>query len=157
MIQPLIYLDYPLDIDTLIKEAQTAKENAQAYGNDPRIPGETLDNWLISRHTCDYIEQIIRDFEVNGKPRFYWLAANAYLLKHTDHNTTCSINFVLSDEAAPITIEDTDYYYTQALLNTTKMHSVQNGPKDRLILKISIFDESFENLANRIKYKNDRY
>lgn len=150
---PLIHLDYTLDFDALIREAQNAKKNAKAYGDDPRIPGESLDNWLISRHTCEYIEQIMRDFEVNGRPRFYWLEPNAFLLKHTDHNTTCSINFVLSDDIAPVTIEDQDYYYTQALLNTTKMHSVQNGPKERLILKISIFDESFDSLAERIKYK----
>lgn len=150
----LLHLNYPLDKEQLLNEAIEAKKIAKPYGDDPRYPGQTLDSWLISRYSSPYIDKIISDFEVEGKPRFYWLEPNAYLPPHVDNGTTCSINFILSEGAAPVTF-DKDYYYSQVLLNTSVEHSVKNGPNERVILKISIFNESFEDLAKRIKYKND--
>lgn len=152
-LDPVIHLDYPLDYDLMLTEAKAAKESAQPYGNDPRYPGWQLDEWLISRYTSDYIQKIMDDFEVKGKPRFYWLEPHFVLPEHVDYNTTCSLNFVLSDDPAPITVEGKDYVYKMALLNTTVLHSVTNGPKERMLFKISIFDESFETLAKKIKFK----
>jgi hypothetical protein len=48
-----------------------------------------------------------------------------------------------------------DYVYTQVLLNTTLPHSVTNGATERILLKISIFDETYEQLSARISYKAD--
>ena len=39
----------------------------------------------------------------------------------------------------------------QSLLNTQNMHGVINGNEDRLLFKLSIFDESFETVADKIK------
>lgn len=151
--KPLIYLNYPLDKKRLLDEALEAKKFAKSYGDDPRYPGQTLDTWLISKHESPYAMEIIKDFEIEGKPRFYFLESNAKLPEHTDNNTTCSINFILSDGAAPVSFKNIEYFYTQALLNTTLLHSVSNGPIERILFKISIFNESFEKLANRIKFK----
>lgn len=153
MIEPLVLLNYPLDIKILWRDAENARTTSEPYGNDPRYPNQHHDQWLISRHTSEYINQIMEDFEVTGKPRFYWLMPNAHLPEHIDYNTKCSINFILSDDEAPVTIEGRDYFYKQALLNTTRPHSVTNGKSLRLLLKISLFDEAFEDLAKRIKYK----
>lgn len=149
---PIILLNYPLDKTILVREAETFKEIAESY-TDSRSPGKVLDNWLIYRHESEYTKKIMEDFEVEGKARFYWLSANTVLPKHVDNNTTCSINFVLSDNAAPVKINGKDYFYEQALLNTTIPHSVRNGNAERILFKISIFNESFEDLASRIKYK----
>lgn len=150
---PVVHLDYPLDLKLMLAEATAAKQFAQPYSDDPRYPGQQLNEWLISRYNSDYIQQLINDFNVKGKPRFYWLEPNFVLPEHVDHNTTCSLNFVLSDEAAPVTVGGKDYYYKMALLNTSVPHSVTNGPKERLLFKVSIFDESFEDVAKRIKFK----
>jgi hypothetical protein len=93
------------------------------------------------------------DFEVDGRPRFYWLEPNAVIPEHVDNGTQCSINLIITEDAAPITIDGTEYHYRQALLNTTVPHSVQNSDKERIMLKISIFDETYQQLVERIKYK----
>jgi hypothetical protein len=59
----------------------------------------------------------------------------------------------LSDDNTAITINDKDYFYKNALLNTTQPHSVKNGNKERLLFKISILNESFEAVANKILKK----
>lgn len=153
MTEPITYIDYPLDRELLLKEANEAKNSAEPYGNDPRYPGQSLNEWLISKHNSNYINKIMEDFGVEGKPRFYWLKENFILPEHVDYNTTCAINFVLSDNPAPVSFGDKEYIYTMAILNTTVPHSVRNGPAERLLFKISIFDETYEDLINRIKFK----
>lgn len=149
---PIVHLDYNLDKDLLLKEAESAKMNATSYSDD-RYPNVILDNWLISRHSSEYLLKIMDDFGVQGKPRFYWLQPYSEIPEHVDNGTMCSINLILSDKPAPIIISGKKFVYKQALLNTTIPHSVLNGPEERVMLKISIFDETFEELANRISYK----
>lgn len=149
---PLVLLNYPLDKQQLIEEANYIKSQAVPY-TDPRY-NVTIEEWLICKHNSSYIKNIMDDFEVNGKPRFYWLAPHAHLPEHVDNGTTCSINFVLSDQAAPVTVGGIDYVYEQALLNTSILHSVTNGPTERLLFKISISNISYEELYSIIKYQS---
>jgi len=149
---PITYIDYPFDKEQLLIEAQYAKAQAEPYGNDPRYPGQQFNEWLISHYNSDYIKTILDDFEIEGKPRFYWLEPNVLLPEHVDHNTECALNFVLSDNPAPVTFNGKEYLYKSALLNTQEPHSVQNGNYERILFKISIFNESYESLAKRIKY-----
>lgn len=150
--EPLIHLNYPLDKELLLKEAVLAKQSAAAH-KDSRYPDMVFDNWLISHHTSEYIQQIMQDFEVTGKPRFFWLEPFAVIPEHTDNGTTCSLNFLLNDDAAAVTINGKDYFYTSVLLNTTAPHSVTNNHTERLLFKISIFGESYQDVAARLKYK----
>jgi hypothetical protein len=149
---PITYIDYPLDKNQLLIEAQSAKMHAEPYGNDPRYPNQEFKEWLISKHTSTYIEQIMYDFNIEGKPRFYWLAPNVVLPEHVDYNTECALNFVLSDNPAPVLFQGKEYTYTAALLNTQIPHSVVNSNEERILFKISVFNESYEELAKRIKY-----
>jgi hypothetical protein len=100
-----------------------------------------------------YIQQIVEDLKINGKPRFYFQDPGSFLDWHTDINTLCSINMVLSDDPAPISFRSGEVFYRQALLNTTVPHAVQNGPNPRILFKISIFDQTYEEVASRIPYK----
>ncbi len=147
----LLHLNYSLDILALWETANQLRSQATNYV-DPRI-NQTIKNWLTVRHTSPYIEKIILDFGVGGSPRFYWLAPNSRLNTHVDNGTKCSINLILNDSPAPVTILNTDMYYTQALLNTSLPHSVTNGPEERVLLKISIFDKTFDEVSACIKYK----
>lgn len=146
---PLYHLSYPLPLDELKAEAEKAKLSAQAY-QDSRWPGWSADDWLIAHHSSVLIDTIMDDFNVNGKARFYWLEAGSQINTHCDRDTLCSLNFILSEDPAPITICGIDYQYRSALLDTTKPHSVQNGKDERLLLKISIFDYTFKKTLNRI-------
>jgi hypothetical protein len=148
----LTNLNYPLDTVALIEVANIAKLEAKPY-TDSRYPNLKLDNWNIGHFTNSHIEKIMTDFEVQGKPRFYWLEPFAEIPEHVDNGTMCSINLILTDSPAPIIINGKEFTYKQALLNTTIPHAVYNGPVERVMLKISIFDETYEQLAKRIKYK----
>jgi hypothetical protein len=152
MTNPLTLLDYPLDTVALLQSAVNAKLCAEPY-TDSRYPGQRKEDWYIGRYTDEHIDKIMRDFEVDGSPRFYWLEPFADIPQHVDNGTQCSINLIITENPAPITVEGIDYTYQQALLNTTLPHSVTNGDTERIMLKISIFDETYESLSARIKYK----
>jgi len=149
---PITVLDYPLDKYTLIEDSKQALIFANAH-TDSRYPNLSFNYWKISRYSSDYIDKIISDFDIAGRPRFYWLEPHTVIPEHTDNETKCSINFILSDNPAPITINNNEYYYKQALLDTTIPHSVKNGSELRLMLKISIFNETYQSLSERIKFK----
>lgn len=149
---PLTILNYPLDIAALLQSAAHAKLHAEPY-TDSRYPDCEKEDWHIGKYTDAHVDKILHDFEVAGSPRFYWLEPFANLPQHVDNGTECSINFILTENPAPITIGGVNYTYQQALLNTTVPHSVTNGETERIILKISIFDETYESLSARIKYK----
>jgi hypothetical protein len=151
MLEPLIHLNYELNKSKLLKEAQLAKCASQPY-TDSRYPTLSLEKWLIGHWNSEYIDRIMADFEIIGRPRFYWLEPYAVIPEHVDNETTCSLNFILTDYPAPITIEGKEYTYQQVLLDTTRLHKVINNEHERIMLKISIFDESFSDLAKRIKY-----
>jgi hypothetical protein len=151
-VNPVTLLDYPLDTITLLQSAANARLSAEPY-TDSRYPGLKKEDWYIGRYTDEHIDKIMRDFEVDGSPRFYWLEPFADIPQHVDNGTQCSINLIISENPAPITVEGVDYAYQQALLNTALPHSVRNGEDERIMLKISIFDETYESLSARIKYK----
>lgn len=152
MTEYLTLLNYPLDTRVLLESAAKSKLQAESY-TDSRYPDYQFDYWRIGHYIDEHIEKIMTDFEVTGKPRFYWLKSNAYLPTHVDNGTTCSINFILSDNPSPVTFNRKNYLYKQALLNTSTPHSVFNTSSERILLKISIFDETYKQLAQRIKYK----
>lgn len=153
----LVLLDYPLDIDRSLIEAEHARNFAKPYTNKHFPNVEELqtgvDQWLISKYNSSYIERIAADFEIECKPRFYFQAPGFNLPEHVDTDTECSINFVLSDDPAPITFADGQVLYKQALLNTKVPHAVFNGSEERILLKLSITNYTFEQMAQRIKFR----
>lgn len=148
---PITLLNYEYDQELLMQSVINAKKLSTNY-SDPRYPNSTFDYWKIGHYTDSTIEKIMNDFEVEGKSRFYWLKPFAELPEHVDNGTQCSINFVLSDNAAPVTYSGKDYFYKQALINTSIPHSVNNGPEERVLFKISIFNKSYEELSREIRF-----
>ena len=147
--EPLIHLNYPINKDILLLESDKAKKTAKPWegGNDYKI-----ENWLVSYYNSDYITKIMNDLNINGKPRFFYQKENFHLMPHKDFGTQCGVNILLSDDPVPINIEGKEYYYTQALINLQKEHSVKNDNKERILLKFSIPDKTFEQVASEIKY-----
>lgn len=141
----LVHLNYQIDYERLSVSDENAKADAEAY-TDFRLK-RPLDSWLISHYSDDYIQQVIADMGVPCKPRFYWLEKNFHLPEHVDNGTQCSINFILSDNYAPVTIRGVDYFYKSALLNTSIPHGVKNQEHDRVLFKLSIFDHTFDETA----------
>jgi len=149
IMEPLLHLNYELDKSLILKESEEAKKERRFY-TDTRYPKRLYIEWLLSLYKGKYMYKVMKDFEVKGQPKFYWLKANYTLPTHVDNGTTCSLNFLLSEDNTAVIINGKEYFYKNALLNTQQPHSVKNGNKERLLFKISIFNESFESVANKI-------
>ena len=147
--KPLIHLNYPINKDILLLESDRARENAKPWEGGHNYH---FDEWLVSHHTSDYIKKVMHDLNIVGKPRFFFQQPNWQLGKHKDFGTQCGVNILLSDDPTPINIEGKDYFYKQALINLQKEHSVKTDNKERILLKFSIPDKSFEQVAKEIKY-----
>lgn len=152
---PLLPLRYPLNMDLIMQDALAAKASATGFnelrsGQQSRIP---QDYFRIGYRDSPYIRQIMHDLGIEGRPRFYFQDPGSFLDWHTDINTLCSVNMVLSDDPAPISFRSGETHYRQALLNTTVPHSVRNGRSERILFKISIFDMTFEEVASTIRYR----
>lgn len=148
MNEDIFIFDYEVNEDILLLEYENQKHKEKSY-KDHR--GQ-LDDWKILSINFDYAEQLNKFFNINGKPRFYNLKAGVDLPFHTDNGTECSLNFLLQDkDPTPVTYKSGEYYYKSALLNVTREHGVFNTKKDRLLFKLSIFDEDFNNVKNKVK------
>ena len=118
-------------------------------------------NWLVSRElekeNVPYVNNITKalviKYGITGyvSPRFYMLTKNTILRNHVDLNTKCSINHVIQGDKSPVAYADYGmFYYNTALLNTTLMHGVINKDTDRILFKLSIFDETFDQVKNKL-------
>ena len=149
IMKPLIHLNYPINKDILLLESDKARESAKPWegGNDYKI-----EDWLVSYYRSDYIDKIMKELNIVGKPRFFYQKSNFHLKPHKDFGTQCGLNILLSDNPVPRNIEAKDYYYTQSLIDLQREHSVINDNKERVLLKFSIPDKSFEQVAKEINY-----
>jgi hypothetical protein len=145
----ILIFDYDFDQITLLDEFNKHLNKFESY-TDPR---GTLDNFQVARQIeFTYADELCHLFNINARPRFYIVKAFSTLPQHQDHGTQCSINVLLnSTNPAPIQFGDTEYYYKQALLNTQNTHGVVTNSEDRLLFKLSVFDESFASVAEKIK------
>ncbi len=112
-----------------------------------------MDNWKIIRQiSFEYADQLNDLFGIKARPRFYTLAAHTVLGEHRDAGTQCSINILLDppEFAAPVSFGEHQYVYQQCLLNTQNLHSVVNGPQDRRLFKLSIFDQTYEEVCEKV-------
>lgn len=153
-------LQIQFDIERLLLEYDILVKSEKPY-SDPN--GKKSSTWYTIRledMTSEYCNQLTnnikKEYNIKGRadPRFYRLKANSLLPWHIDRGTQCSINVILSDTYAPVHFKINNkilkYNYTVALLNTQIEHSVPSFDKDRLLFKISIFDETFDSVASKI-------
>jgi len=145
-----IYIfDYNFDMHKLNENMQAFEHKFEAY-SDYR---GTLDCWSVAREIeFDYATELCETFNIQAKPRFYSLKANSVLPMHKDHGTQCSINVLMnSTNPAPVDFEDNSYSYKCCLLNVQNEHGVTTGNEDRILFKLSIFEENFESVAEKIR------
>jgi hypothetical protein len=161
MIMPITHISYPLDTDKILEIATLARTDSSPYNNSRGA----MKHWRWFHKFKDpYIKKVMDDLEITGWADFYFQAPNTLLGTHVDPKCRCGVNFVLSPSPAPITFYEqavsindigppTEYTYKQALLNTTVPHSVQTSSIERVLFKICIDDESYEQVVARMKYK----
>jgi hypothetical protein len=144
----ILKFDFDLDVNHLL-EIWSKIKNKQINYKDDRFD-KASSHWKIVRHDFEYAKELSKIFNVESRPRFYILDANTILNQHTDFGTLCSLNFILSDNPAPIIFGDTELTYKYALLDTTELHGVVNNDEDRLLFKMSIFNESFDDVNKKL-------
>ena len=84
----------------------------------------------------------------------YKQLANTSVHMHVDPATECSVNIVLSDDFAPVIFEDYgEINYECALFNTSLNHAVPAYNKERLLLKFSFLDTSYDKLREMLNDK----
>ena len=102
------------------------------------------------KRLTELVKSTIRSNDV--RPRFYRQEANTEVPKHCDLGTKCALNIVLSSNSGPIQFTGHEpQMYKVAFLDTTKEHCVPSFPEERLLLKFSIFDVSYEEAIERWK------
>lgn len=131
-----------------------------------------VDWWRVIRHedmTSEianaFVKKIKKTFNIEGRVdgRFYRLVAENKLPWHRDRGTQCSFNFVLSGDSDCLFGETKDpevherFTYSQSLFNTQAWHSVEPSDIDRILFKVSIFDEPFNVVKDKIIYFRRRY
>lgn len=151
----LFHLDLEVDTEQLKAEARALTNYTDYY--DP-ITKRNLEGWGISHIEDGYGKAIAdifkEELQLEIRPRFYILEAGTTLPMHVDRGTRCSFNIVV-DGTSPITFEDGEYHYKQALLNTQVMHGVFNTVDDRVLYKLSVFDATFEQTKALYQQKED--
>ena len=89
---------------------------------------------------------------IKASPRFYKQHANYNVPAHQDIDTLCCVNILISKDNAPVHFEDWgEYTYHCALLNVTHRHKVDPWSKERHLLKLSIFDRTYEQVREELK------
>jgi len=143
--------NFDFNEDILLLEYDKIKHKSENYID--RRPGGQAENWRIIPASFEYAKYLIKYFNLGeARPRFYTLPKNSNIPEHIDDQTKCSINILLeTNNPAPVTIEGIDYHYKICLLNTQKIHSVKNTTEDRLLFKLSIFDDDFETVKKKIQ------
>ena len=155
--KPIFEFDYKFNKYALLTELDRFKNQCKTF-QDPMNP--TADNVkqlkndnlkVVEKETNKFLD--FYQIKNKGSGRYYILDKNSNLRMHTDHNTTCSINVILNSNTAPITIEDQDYHYSVAVLDTQKMHGVKNNDSERYLFKISFFDLEYKELVKIVSHK----
>ena len=183
----LLHTSYPLDVSLFAAEGERMKEYATPSRERDRQKGwqpvesglkvATYHHFANSdseprppREIEDSINEMITELQIDKvdrwSPRYYYLPAGRYLPNYACDNTTCTINFLLSPQYHSVkiggeidgTVEGgEDVMYSQGVLDTTKVHGVDNREfnDERVLLKIGILHTSFRSVCNLIpdKYK----
>ena len=84
----------------------------------------------------------------------YKQLANTSVHMHVDPATECSVNIVLTDDYAPVIFEDFgEIKYECALFNTSLNHAVPKYYKERLLLKFSFLNTSYNEIRKMLNDK----
>ena len=153
---PVTQISYQVNQYKLLAELDHFRTDFIMY-SDPKH-GD-VNGWEVLRETEQTIvmkeqrESFLDQFNITceSRARYYILKPDLYLPPHIDFNTTCAVNFILSGGESPVSYESGEYIYDNAVLDTTKLHWVQNSGSPRILFKISIFDMDYEELVWNIQ------
>lgn len=148
----------------LLDEYNAIKEASKLYlfKNDT-IQWPSHSNYRIISEDIP-IAQLVADkfkeiYDITCYPRYYILKKGFMLDIHKDEGTLAAFNYLLYDDNDPVFYHINDdilsIKYKKGLLNLQEFHSVPIVEKERVLLKLSIYDYSFEECRRKIEdYEN---
>ena len=88
----------------------------------------------------------------NIEANFFTQQKDTEVKAHIDVGTPCAINFIIHGGATPIIFDEGGtHFYTNALLDVSKRHSVPlQLETERLVFKLRILDKTFEEAQEKI-------
>ena len=143
------HLNIKYDKNLLIEESKDLKY-LRVNARDPYVSefAARHEKWFLAPAKGEEalrIKKLLEDkIECLVRVRFFVQGADMDLDWHTDHVTVASINFVLEGNHSPIEFKDGSYNYECALLDVSKFHRVIKSNEDRLILKCTIRDKTYD-------------
>ena len=150
--------------DDLLQEYNRLKDKSKLYlfkSKTVQWPSHSnyriiSDNIPIAQSVADKFKEM---YDIVCYPRYYILNKGFMLDIHKDDGTLAAFNYLLSDINDPINYhinnDVLELVYNKGLVNLQELHSVPVVNEVRLLLKMSIYDQSFEECKTRIeKYEN---
>lgn len=143
----------------LILEYNSLKDNAEKYlfENDVIQWPSHHNYFIISKNipvaqtVANYFKEI---YDIECYPRYYILKKGFVLDIHKDDGTQAAFNYLISDTNDPVIylIDDVEIEisYKKGLLNLQEFHRVPLASCERVLLKLSIYDYSFEDCKRKI-------
>lgn len=157
----LTHLKLSFNKELILKEMESITFDGKSFSvpllrgfiNHPSTPSEMrlqeLDNTPETKKLYIQLQTLTKSNDIRA--RFFKQEANQELPVHQDITTLCSINIMLSEEYNPIIFEGVDeIYYKCALINTQPRHGVKAHSMERIYLKFSIFDKSYEEVYDSL-------
>lgn len=144
------------EIDRLVLEPSHSNNWWRATSEESKKFWFKTDTWLktIVTHIEQYpeIERLNNIFE-SDIVYVYKQLANSKLPKHRDWDVITAVNILLSNDTAPITFNNKDYFYKNALIDVSQPHSVKAHPFDRLLLKFAWHHKTYDEVHKELVKK----
>jgi len=144
---PIKKINYKIDEELALLELYHYLPVATDY-SDSR---GKVDGWKVMDARQSVLgNRICHDLNLNATIRYYLLTKGVEVPVHVDNNVLCSINFLLGSKHEPIVYPDYgNFKYKYAIIDTTKPHAVPASKHDRLMLRLSIKDKSYEEIVSQ--------
>lgn len=161
MVEPLRHLNYKFQTEELFHEYFTHMDEFVEHKDIPLPYKEAFQDFKILKVgdaelpvLWHEFKRFVETFDLQGydiRPRYYVCEADGQFPPHKDMKTLCAVNHIVSDRYAPLIIEDQEYLYKTAVFNTQREHHVvNNGYEARVLIKLSFFDLSYEELLAKL-------
>lgn len=150
--------------EELLQEYLALKDNATEYlFKTDSIQWPSHSNYYILSNNIPVAQKVAdvftKTYDIKCYPRYYILKPGFVLDRHKDDGTQAAFNYLLSDANDPIIYsiagEEYEIMYSKGLLNLQQYHRVPQSSNERILLKLSIYDYSFEECKRKIsEYEN---
>lgn len=152
--EPVTHINYPIPVDKLLLELEYYRDDfiTQDTPYHGLVTGwETLRENENTKVMTEVRKEFCETFGITSEAcgRYYILDNNVYLEPHIDYYNICSVNWLLAGAGAPVVFGDKEYYYENAILDTTQLHSVPNTDCKRVLFKINFMEISYKDLINK--------